>query len=171
MNVCDVCAQSYRRSKCLSPRLRAPSPYCLLRYRGAYHVADIRLASTVTPKSSTAQTDLHVPPPNPPRGHKKMELKPGPVKPATLRVDAVPSRPPSPDASSHAYYRPPRHTTPPTPAESSLSAIALAKQDIVSAAERGVLAPVPNDATPFKRFTHQALQLLVRALAPLQGPA
>ncbi|KAF8557951.1 hypothetical protein OG21DRAFT_1456332 [Imleria badia] len=127
----------------------------------AHQVVYFRFASTVTSKSATAQpTDGNVPPPNPPRGNKKIELKPGPVKPSTLRLDSIPSRRPSQDSTSPSYYRPPRHNKPPKPVESSLSALALAKQDITSAAERGVLEPPPKDATPFKRFTHQALQLL-----------
>lgn len=138
-----------------------PSPIPAVRHRLAYRALHIRLASTLTSKSSTAQsTDRNVPPPNPPRGNKKIELKPGPLKPTTLRSDSIPSRRPSQD-SSLSYYRPPRHSKPPQPIESALNALALAKQDITSAAERGVLDPPPKDATPFKRFTHQALQLLV----------
>ncbi|KAG9316453.1 hypothetical protein JVU11DRAFT_2487 [Chiua virens] len=139
-----------------------PSPRSHLpRYSLNRRVVYYRFASTVTPKSATSEsTDRHVPPPQPPRGNKKIELKPGPVKPATLRSDAIPSTRPSQDTSSPSFYRPPRHTKPPIPVESSLSLIALAKQDIVTASERGVLEPPPKDATAFKRFTHQALQLL-----------
>lgn len=138
-----------------------PGALYLPRHRLGHQVIYFRFASTVTPKSATAQTtDHNVPPPNPPRGNKKIELKPGPVKPTTLRLDSIPSRRPSQD-SSPSYYRPPRHTKPPKPVESSLSALALAKQDITSASERGVLEPPPKDAKPFKRFTHQAFQLLV----------
>ncbi|KAF8441389.1 hypothetical protein L210DRAFT_3398732 [Boletus edulis BED1] len=133
----------------------------LPRYALAHQVVYLRLASTVTPKSATAQpTDRNVPPPNPPRGAKKIDLKPGPVKPSTLRVDSIPSRRPSQDSASLSYYRPPRHNTPPKRVETSLNALALAKQDINSAIERGVLEPIPKDATPFKRFTHQVFQLL-----------
>jgi len=138
-----------------------PGVLYLPRYTLAHQVIYFRFASTVTSKSATTQpTDCNVPPPNPPRGHKKIELKPGPVKPSTLRLDSIPPRRPSQDSSSPSYYRPPRHNKPPKPIESSLSALALAKQDIISASERGVLDPPPIDATPFKRFTHQALQLL-----------
>ncbi|KAH0827596.1 hypothetical protein J3R83DRAFT_4321 [Lanmaoa asiatica] len=146
------------RSKFTSPSmpLLMPGVLYLPRHKSAHRVIYVRFASTVTTKSATAQpTDCNVPPPNPPRGNKKIELKPGPVKPATLRSDSIPSRRPS-----HFYYGPPRHNKPPKPIESSLNALALAKQDITSAAERGVLDPPPKDATPFKRFTHQALQLL-----------
>ena len=139
-----------------------PGVLYLPRYTLVHQVICFRFASTVTSKSATSQpTDCNVPPPNLPRGNKKIELKPGPVKPSTLRLDSIPSRRPSQDSSSPSYYRPPRHTKPPKPIESSLSALALAKQDITSASERGVLDPPPKDATPFKRFTHQALQLLV----------
>ena len=132
-----------------TPRFVASTP--------RHRPVQLRFASTVTPKSST-QTDRHVPPPSPHKG-KKIELKPAPVKPAALRP-ATSSPPPSPNSPS--YYRPPRHHTLPQPLESSLNALALAKQDIVSAAEQGVLLPPRKDATPLKRFLHQALQLLVR---------
>lgn len=140
--------------------MRSPMPVAsyLPRHRLAHRVIHFRFVSTVTSKSAT---DHSVPLPNSPRGNKKIELKPGPVKPTTLRVDSIPSRLPSQDSSSPSYYRPPRHNKPPKPVESSLSALALAKQDITSASERGVLDPPPKDGTPFKRFTHQALQLLV----------
>lgn len=152
------------RSKFISSTMPSPMPGALYlpRYRLGHQVIYFRSASTVTSKSATAQTtDRTVPPPNLPRGNKKIELKPGPVKPTTLRLDSMPSRRPSQDSSSPSYYRPPRHTKPPKAIESSLSALALAKQDITSASERGVLEPPPKDATPFKRFTHQAFQLLV----------
>lgn len=157
-------AQSCIRSKLVSSSMPSPRPRALYfsKYRSAHQVVYFRFASTVTPKSATAQsTDHTIPPPNPPRGNKKIELKPGPVKPTTLRSDSIPSRRPSQDSSSPSCYHPPRHTKPPKPIESSLNVLALAKQDINSAIERGVLEPPPKDATPFKRFTHQALQLLV----------
>jgi len=138
-----------------------PGAFYLPRFISAHQVIYSRFASTVTSKLATAQPTDPNAPPNPPRGNKKIELKPGPVKPSTLRLDSIPSRRPSQDSSSPSYYRPPRHNKPAKPIESSLTALALAKQDITSAAERGVLHPPPKDATPFKRFTHQALQLLV----------
>ncbi|KAG8213788.1 hypothetical protein J3R82DRAFT_10500 [Butyriboletus roseoflavus] len=150
-------------SKLISSSMPSPIPGALYlpRYRSIHQVVHFRFASTVTPKSATAQpTDHIVPPPNPPRGNKKIELKPGPVKPTTLWSDSIPSRRPSQDSSPPSYYRPPRHNKPPKPIETSLSALALAKQDIISASERGVLEPPPKDATPLKRFTHQAFQLL-----------
>lgn len=151
-------------SKFISSSMPSPIPGALYlpRYRSTHRVVYSRFASTVTPKSATAQsTDQTLPPPNPPRANKKIELKPGPVKPTTLWSDSIPSRRPSQDSSSPSYYRPPRHNKPPKPTEPSLNVLALAKQDIISATERGVLEPPPKDATPFKRFTHQALQLLV----------
>lgn len=153
-------AQSSLRTKFSIP---PPGALYVPRHTSAHQVVYFRFASTVTPNSVAAQpTDGHIPPPHQAqRGNKKIELKPGPVKPSTLRIDSIPSRRPSQDSTSPSYYRPPRHNKPPKPIESSLSALALAKQDITSAAERGVLEPPPKDATPFKRFTHQALQLLV----------
>ncbi|KAG6378090.1 hypothetical protein JVT61DRAFT_13773 [Boletus reticuloceps] len=89
-----------------------PGALRLPRYALAHQVVYLRLASTVTPKSATAQpTDRNVPPPNPPRAAKKIDLKPGPVKPS--RLDSIPSRRPLQDSTSLSYYRPPRHNTPP----------------------------------------------------------
>lgn len=152
------------RSKFTSPSMSAPiaRAFYLPRYTSARQAVYFRLASTVTSKSATAQpNDCNVPPPNPPRGNKKIELKPGPVKPSALRLDPIPSRQPSQDSPSPSYYCPPRHIKPPKAVESSLSALALAKQDIISATERGVLEPPPKDATSFKRFIHQAIQIFV----------
>ncbi|KIJ18998.1 hypothetical protein PAXINDRAFT_97084 [Paxillus involutus ATCC 200175] len=133
----------------------------LARHRLANQATCFRLVSTATTSASPKQTDSKIPPPNAPtRNNKKIELKPGPVKPTSLSLDSIPPQLPSQNASKKPHYHPPCHRHPPKPVETSLSAVALAKQDIASASEHGVLEPPPKDATSFKRFTHQAFQLL-----------
>ncbi|KIJ67550.1 hypothetical protein HYDPIDRAFT_166110 [Hydnomerulius pinastri MD-312] len=127
---------------------------------GLNQVTSFRLVSTATTSANPKSAGSKVPPPNAPPRKQKIELKPGPVKPASLRLDSVPPQPPTQRVSKKLHYHPPRHSYPPKPAESSLSAVALAKQDIASASEQGVLEPPPANATSFKRFTHQAIQLL-----------
>ncbi|KAF9222646.1 hypothetical protein BS17DRAFT_783174 [Gyrodon lividus] len=140
---------------------RNGSAFLLPRHRFANQATHFRLLSTVTSSTNSKPTDSKIPPLNTPiRNNKKIELKPSPVKPTALSLDSIPPQLPSQNASKKLHYHPPCHRHPPKPVETSLSAVALAKQDIASASELGVLEPPPKDATSFKRFTHQAFQLL-----------
>jgi len=122
--------------------------------------------STVTPTGRPDPADdkalpLSPPPPRRP----KTALKPGPVKPATLRSDHSSPHPPihsSPDGKKATrHYHPPRHVHPPKAFQTDLSVLELAKRDIVEATEKGVLDPPPKDAGSIKRFGHHVFQLLV----------
>ncbi|KAL4080222.1 hypothetical protein V8B97DRAFT_716769 [Scleroderma yunnanense] len=124
-----------------------------------------RRLSTVTSTRRPDLADDKVPPLNatPPR-KPKIDLKPRPVKPATLRSDHSSPHTPFhsiPDGKkANRHYHPPRHIHLPKPFQTGLSLIELAKKDIVEAREKGVFDPPPKDAGSIKRFGHQLFQLL-----------
>ncbi|KAF9245035.1 hypothetical protein BU15DRAFT_41570 [Melanogaster broomeanus] len=133
--------------------------FLLSRHRFANQVSAFRLVSTAT---STKPTGSKNPPPNTPiRNSKKIELKPSPVKPAAL-PESIPPQLPSQiqDTPKKPHYQPPCHRHPPEPIDTSLSALELAKQDIASAVELGVLAAPPKDASQFMRLVYQVFYVL-----------
>ncbi|KAG6331846.1 hypothetical protein ID866_7244 [Astraeus odoratus] len=121
------------------------------------------LSTVTTPGRQNASDDKVLPPKVTPR-RQGIDLKPGPVKPATLRADHLPSNPSLQPNPSHKkpgrHYHPPRHARPPQPFQIELSAVELAKRDIAEASEQGILEPPPKHASSMRRFIHQAVQLL-----------
>ncbi|KAH7888391.1 hypothetical protein F5I97DRAFT_691998 [Phlebopus sp. FC_14] len=119
-----------------------------------------RLLSTEPPSIKSNAADSELPPPSVTPRKQKLDFKPGPIKSTSPQLGSSSPHLRSPSVHRKPHYYPPRHSQPPKPFETSLSAVQLAKQDIENAGKQGVLELPPEDATPFKRFVHQAMQLL-----------
>ncbi|EGN99548.1 hypothetical protein SERLA73DRAFT_179627 [Serpula lacrymans var. lacrymans S7.3] len=121
-----------------------------------------RFVTTPSAQKTANQTDTSHPLPSQTR-KQKIDLKPAPIKASSL--------PPSFHSTTNPTKSTPLpHSSKPKPSPVAVKAdttpppgasvIELAKYDIALATAQGVLEAPPKDASSFKRFTHQAIQLL-----------
>ncbi|KAH7923939.1 hypothetical protein BV22DRAFT_1091891 [Leucogyrophana mollusca] len=151
----------------VSRRVHPTNTLVLLRVqRAGAHSSFVRLISTnpsSSPAAKSKSNASNVPPPHLPPRKPKIDLKPGPVKPVSNKPSPSPQllsrNSPRPSGTSPITLKLKLAPKPGSHAESSPSAIELAKQDIAHATALGVLAPPSKDAGLIKRFTHQAFQL------------
>ena len=113
--------------------------------------------STITPTSSTPPLPVQPKP-------RRLELRPGPVKPH-ITSGPVTVKPPPTNTDNVVVEGATKDSTVPavSPTASSEEGVILsAKHDLEEAAQHGILAPPPPDAGRVGRLIHQAKELFVR---------
>lgn len=153
-----------------------------LHSQSIYHLSSRLLSTTNTQEGPSKRSEvdpLPLPTSSNGKAKAKVELRPGPVKPASKSstnstagqggVDSIVHT----DGTSTTSTKP--HPTKPPPStahdqvskavpidEAEAGVVETAKRDVEDATRHGILAPPPPDVGVVRRFMHQAWQLFVR---------